>query len=90
MARNLNSQCLSPTIYYLSRTCTPICQEFDVIGIFLLKRMADDDEFAPGLIVELRKPPALLPIAQLKTPILYAIETYPVTIVVGLCIATDS
>ncbi|KAF2797841.1 P-loop containing nucleoside triphosphate hydrolase protein [Melanomma pulvis-pyrius CBS 109.77] len=45
--------------------------------------MADDEEFGLPLIAELYKPPALLPIAQLKDALLYTIETYPVTIVVG-------
>ena len=45
--------------------------------------MADEDGADMGLIAELYKPPALLPIAQLKDSLLYAIETYPVTIIVG-------
>jgi ATP-dependent RNA helicase DDX35 len=45
--------------------------------------MADEDEAGMGLIAELYKPPALLPIAQLKDSLLYAIETHPVTIIVG-------
>lgn len=45
--------------------------------------MADEDELATPLIAELYKPPALLPIAQLKDPLLYAIETYRVTIIVS-------
>lgn len=45
--------------------------------------MAEDEDTGTLLIAELYKPPALLPIAQLKDPLLYAIETYPVTIVVG-------
>lgn len=45
--------------------------------------MADDEDLGLPLIAELYKPPALLPIAQLKDALLYTIETYPVTIVVG-------
>jgi hypothetical protein len=45
--------------------------------------MADDGEVESALIPSLYKPPALLPIAQLKDQLLYTIETYPVTIVVG-------
>lgn len=42
-----------------------------------------DEEQGLALIPELYKPAALLPIAQLKDALLYTIETYPVTIVVG-------
>jgi len=45
--------------------------------------MADDEEVESALIPSFYKPPALLPIAQLKDQLLYTIETYPVTIVVG-------
>ncbi|KAI4689919.1 uncharacterized protein J4E84_004100 [Alternaria hordeiaustralica] len=45
--------------------------------------MAEDEEVESALIPNLYKPPALLPIAQLKDQLLYTIETYPVTIVVG-------
>jgi ATP-dependent RNA helicase DDX35 len=45
--------------------------------------MADDEDVEVVLIPELYKPAALLPIAQLKDALLYTIETYPVTIVVG-------
>jgi ATP-dependent RNA helicase DDX35 len=45
--------------------------------------MAEEDELVIPLIEELYKPPALLPIAQLKGSLLYTIETYPVTIIVG-------
>lgn len=45
--------------------------------------MADEEDAEAGLIPSLYKPPALLPIAQLKDQLLYTIETYPVTIVVG-------
>lgn len=46
--------------------------------------MADKiEDLDTPLIPELYKPPALLPIAQLKDSLLYTIETYPVTIVVG-------
>lgn len=45
--------------------------------------MADDDENDLAIIPELHKPAALLPIAQLKDALLYTIETYPVTIIVG-------
>lgn len=46
--------------------------------------MADEDEdVSTAIIPDLYKPPALLPIAQLKDQILYTIETYPVTLVVG-------
>jgi ATP-dependent RNA helicase DDX35 len=43
----------------------------------------EDEDFSTALIPDLYKPPALLPIAQLKDQLLYTIETYPVTIVVG-------
>ena len=45
--------------------------------------MAHEDDVGLSLIPELYKPPALLPIAQLKDALLYTIETYPLTIVVG-------
>ncbi|KAJ4351780.1 uncharacterized protein N0V89_007123 [Didymosphaeria variabile] len=45
--------------------------------------MAEEEEAGASLIAELYKPPALLPIAQLRNPLLYAIETFPVTIIVG-------
>ncbi len=46
--------------------------------------MADEEEDIPlSLIPDLYKPPALLPIAQLKDQLLYTIEIHPVTIVVG-------
>ena len=46
--------------------------------------MAEEvEEFNTPLIPDLYKPPALLPIAQLENSLLYTIETYPVTIVVG-------
>jgi ATP-dependent RNA helicase DDX35 len=45
--------------------------------------MADDEDPDAPIIPDLYKPPALLPIAQLRDQILYTIETYPVTIVVG-------
>jgi ATP-dependent RNA helicase DDX35 len=45
--------------------------------------MAEDEDADLPLIADLYKPPALLPIAQLKDQLLYTIETYPVTIVVG-------
>lgn len=45
--------------------------------------MADEEEFGPPIIPDLYKPPALLPIAQLKDQLLYTIETHPVTIIVG-------
>ena len=46
--------------------------------------MADEEEdISLSLIPDLYKPPALLPIAQLKDQLLYTIETHPVTIVVG-------
>ncbi|KAF1965291.1 P-loop containing nucleoside triphosphate hydrolase protein [Bimuria novae-zelandiae CBS 107.79] len=43
----------------------------------------EEEELGTELIAELYKPPALLPIAPLKDPLLYAIETFPVTIIVG-------
>ena len=47
--------------------------------------MAEEEEgVGLGLIAELYKPPALLPIAQLRDPLLYAIETFPVTVIVRL------
>ncbi|KAJ4301358.1 hypothetical protein N0V90_003450 [Kalmusia sp. IMI 367209] len=45
--------------------------------------VGDEEELGTPLIAELYKPPALLPIAQLEDPLLYAIETHPVTIIVG-------
>lgn len=45
--------------------------------------MTDEEDVDTVLIPSLYKPPALLPIAQLKEQLLYTIETYPVTIVVG-------
>ncbi|KAF2866333.1 P-loop containing nucleoside triphosphate hydrolase protein [Massariosphaeria phaeospora] len=45
--------------------------------------MAEEDEFSVPLIADLYTPPALLPIAQLKDALLYTIETYTVTIIVG-------
>jgi ATP-dependent RNA helicase DDX35 len=45
--------------------------------------MAEDETLEPVLIPDLYKPPALLPIAQLKEQLLYTIETFPITIVVG-------
>lgn len=45
--------------------------------------MADDEDAEAHIIPDLYKPPALLPIAQLKDQLLYTIETFPVTIVVG-------
>jgi ATP-dependent RNA helicase DDX35 len=45
--------------------------------------MADDEDFNHLSLPELYKPPALLPIAQLREAILYTIETFPLTIVVG-------
>ncbi|KAF2708980.1 ATP dependent RNA helicase-like protein [Pleomassaria siparia CBS 279.74] len=46
--------------------------------------MADEEEdLGLSLIPELYKPAALLPISQLKDALLYTIETFPVTIVVG-------
>lgn len=46
--------------------------------------MADEEDTGGlTLVPELYKPAALLPIAQLKDALLYTIETYPVTIVVG-------
>jgi ATP-dependent RNA helicase DDX35 len=45
--------------------------------------MADDEDPDAPIVPDLYKPPALLPIAQLKDQLLYTIETFPVTIVVG-------
>lgn len=45
--------------------------------------MAEEEEFNPPIIADLYKPPALLPIAQLKDQLLYTIESHPVTIIVG-------
>lgn len=45
--------------------------------------MTDEEDVDTALIPSLYKPPALLPIAQIGEQLLYAIETYPVTIVVG-------
>jgi type IV secretory pathway ATPase VirB11/archaellum biosynthesis ATPase len=46
-------------------------------------KMADEEDLGLPVIPELYKPPALLPISQLKDVLLYTIETYPITIVVG-------
>ena len=46
-------------------------------------QMAEEEDVDSALIPSLYKPPALLPIAQLKDQLLYTIETYPVTVVVG-------
>jgi hypothetical protein len=45
--------------------------------------MADEDGFGTDLRKELHKPPKLLPIAQLEESVLYAIETYAITIIVS-------
>jgi ATP-dependent RNA helicase DDX35 len=45
--------------------------------------MADEEDLEVAILPDLYKPPALLPIAQLKDQLLYTIETYPVTLVVG-------
>jgi ATP-dependent RNA helicase DDX35 len=45
--------------------------------------MADEEDPEVPILPDLYKPPALLPIAQLKDQLLYTVETYPVTIVVG-------
>jgi ATP-dependent RNA helicase DDX35 len=46
--------------------------------------MAEEEEgLGSALIAELYRPPALLPIAQLKDALLYAIETFPVTVIVS-------
>lgn len=45
--------------------------------------MADEEDPEGPIIPDLYKPPALLPIAQLKDQLLYTIETFPITIVVG-------
>jgi ATP-dependent RNA helicase DDX35 len=45
--------------------------------------MSDDEDPEVPILPDLYKPPALLPIAQLKDQLLYTIETFPVTIVVG-------
>ncbi|KAF2768001.1 hypothetical protein EJ03DRAFT_328728 [Teratosphaeria nubilosa] len=41
--------------------------------------MTDSDAFIPAL----HKPTSLLPIARHKDALLYAIETYPVTVLIG-------
>lgn len=41
--------------------------------------MGDTEAFIPAL----HKPPSLLPIARHKDSLLYTIETYPVTVLVG-------
>lgn len=46
----------------------------------------EEDEYGTPLIAELYKPPALLPIAQLRDPLLYAIENYPVTVIVRILV----
>jgi ATP-dependent RNA helicase DDX35 len=45
--------------------------------------MADEEDPEAPILPDLYKPPALLPIAQLRDQLLYTIETFPVTIVVG-------
>ncbi|CAI6342234.1 unnamed protein product [Periconia digitata] len=45
--------------------------------------MAEEEEISTEMIPELYKPPALLPIAQLRDQLMYAIETHPVTVIVG-------
>ncbi|KAJ4985839.1 ATP-dependent RNA helicase DHX35 [Stagonosporopsis vannaccii] len=45
--------------------------------------MTEEEEYGNFNIPELYKPPALLPIAQLKDQLLYTIETHSVTIIVG-------
>lgn len=45
--------------------------------------MATDSEISTPFIPSLYKPPTLLPIARYHQNLLYAIETFPVTIVVG-------
>lgn len=45
-------------------------------------KMADAD-LGESFIPALRRPPALLPIAKHREALLYLIETYPVTVVVG-------
>ncbi|KAJ4313738.1 hypothetical protein N0V94_006802 [Neodidymelliopsis sp. IMI 364377] len=45
--------------------------------------MADEEDLNTPIIPDLYKPPALLPIAQIKDQLLYTIETHPVTIIVG-------
>lgn len=45
--------------------------------------MADEEDIEVPIIPDLYKPPALLPIAQLKEQLLYTIEAHPITIVVG-------
>ncbi|KAH9882082.1 hypothetical protein J1614_001254 [Plenodomus biglobosus] len=45
--------------------------------------MADEEDADAPIILDLYKPPALLPIAELRDRLLYTIENYPVTIVVG-------
>jgi ATP-dependent RNA helicase DDX35 len=45
--------------------------------------MAEEEDFEATIIPELYKPAALLPIAQLKDSLLYTIENYQVTIIVG-------
>jgi ATP-dependent RNA helicase DDX35 len=45
--------------------------------------MASDFELASTFIPSLYKPTALLPIARYKQNLLYLIETFPVTIVIG-------
>ncbi|KAH7398256.1 ATP dependent RNA helicase-like protein [Pyrenochaeta sp. MPI-SDFR-AT-0127] len=45
--------------------------------------MADEDGIESTIIPDLYKPPALLPIAQIREQLLYTIEAHPVTIIVG-------
>jgi len=45
--------------------------------------MAEEEDFEATIIPELYKPAALLPIAQLKDSLLYTIENYQVTTIVG-------
>jgi ATP-dependent RNA helicase DDX35 len=45
--------------------------------------MAEEEDIDQVIIPELYKPAALLPIAQLKDSLLYTIENFQVTIIVG-------
>ena len=48
-----------------------------------IQRMASELDVGTSFIPSLYKPPPLLPIARHKKSLLYLVETFPVTIVVG-------
>lgn len=52
-------------------------------GAFFFQQMADEFDLSSNFIPSLYKSASLLPIARHRQSLLYLIETYPVTIVVG-------